>query len=118
MNRNWVNRVLAGTVFCALVSGVSAGEGQVLFRKKLCGSCHAISADKKAKLASKGTYLGDVGSRRSAAWMMKYLADTEAAVKKSPELKKLRKKFKKPMKNPRLNAAQVKDLTEYLMTLK
>ena len=108
-------------VFALSATPVSAGaSGEDIYKNKKCGTCHANTAATKASKAKKGTYLGDVGGKRTAAWLDEYMKDPEAMRKKDAKLAEDSKKnFDKPMKKTAgLSAEDRKALVDYMMTLK
>src|SRR6187549_1444309 len=90
-------------------SGASAApgdpvKGQAVYTMQKCNVCHRIN-DSGGVLAPD---LTDVGGRRNAAWLAKFLANPVMTDKK----------YKIPMPVPNVRGADMDNLIAYLLTLK
>ncbi|MFQ5508122.1 MAG: c-type cytochrome [Leptospirillia bacterium] len=92
------------------VESVEASRGELVYRKNSCPSCHRIW-----RLGgTKGGALDGIGSRRSAAWLTKYLStDNPQAILPSTV-----KPFYQMPSFQDLEAGQRADLVAFLMSLK
>jgi cbb3-type cytochrome oxidase cytochrome c subunit len=58
----------------------AARDGEVIYRREGCNSCHRLFGNG----ATYGPSLDGVGSRRSADWLRKYLQDPKPGVSEKP----------------------------------
>lgn len=59
-----------------LAAGPEIEKGKKLFDEKKCSLCHAIGG----KGGKKGPDLSDVGNKRDADWLMKFLQDPKGTI--------------------------------------
>jgi cbb3-type cytochrome oxidase cytochrome c subunit len=64
----------------AYVESSASQQGEALFRREGCGSCHQVFGNG----ATYGPKLDGVGARRSAAWLQAYLVDPRPGVGERP----------------------------------
>ena len=79
-------------------------KGEVIYTIQKCGVCHKIGTTGGALAPD----LSNVGGRRNAAWLAKFLANPIMA---DP-------KYKVPMPVPNVKGADMDNLIAYLLTLK
>jgi nitrite reductase (NO-forming) len=84
-----------------------AAKGKLAFESK-CVLCHSIGGGAKV-----GPDLQGVTKRRADAWLTRWLLDTEKMQQSDPEAKGLVAKYRMPMPNPGLKAAEVRDLLKF-----
>jgi nitric oxide reductase subunit C len=83
---------------------VQAGSAPEIYDKK-CKLCHSIAGD-AGKQADKGGPLDDVGSKRDAAWLEKYMRDPKSVM---PDAKMPKLKY---------TDEEMKILVDYMLSLK
>ena len=81
-------------------------KGKLLFKREKCDVCHRIG-DSGGKLAPD---LTNVGTRRNAAWLAKFLPN--------PTQTDPNKKYAVKMTPPNVKGQELDDLIAYLLTLK
>jgi mono/diheme cytochrome c family protein len=86
-----------------------AEQGEKFFEVK-CGACHKMTE------RYVGPPLGDVTTRRSAAFIMNQLLNPEGMYAKHPEAKKLLAEYMTQMPNLGLTQEQARQVVEYLRT--
>lgn len=86
-----------------------AEAGEKLFEVK-CGACHKMTE------RYVGPPLGDVTTRRSAAFIMNQLLNPDGMYSKHPEVKKLLAEYMTQMPNLGLTQEQARQVVEYLRT--
>ena len=90
---------------------VAAGER--LYFAKGCVACHTIGKGKHL-----GPDLKDVGSRRSADWLQRWLKSPQLMAATDPDAKALLREYQLIMPEPELSAAEVEALAGFLSGLK
>lgn len=86
-----------------------AEEGKVLFESK-CSACHKM-ADRYV-----GPPLGDVTTRRSAAYLMNMILNPDGMYAKHPAARQLLAEYMTQMPNLALTQEQARQIVEYLRT--
>jgi cytochrome c len=84
-----------------------AAEGEAVFTQ-MCTACHKL--DKKHV----GPALGEVLTRRNAAWVMNMILNPDVMVKEDPVAKKLFAEYLSPMANQNLTEDQARAVVEYI----
>jgi len=84
-----------------------AAKGKLAFESK-CVLCHSIGGGAKV-----GPDLQGVTRRHPDGWLTRWLLDTEKMQKSDPAAKELVTKYKMPMPNPGLKAAEVRVLLKF-----
>ncbi len=104
-------------VAVAFAASPASADGAGLFKSKKCKTCHNLTGKKKVGPGLKG-----VSSKRSEAWLTKWLTDPQATWEENDaetqELKKWKKgrdKAKKTkMKIKKLSPAEISELIAFL----
>jgi nitrite reductase (NO-forming) len=91
----------------ATINDPEAAKGKLAFESK-CVLCHSMGGGSKI-----GPDLQGVTKRRPDAWLTKWLLETEKMQKGDPVAKELVTKYRMPMPNPGLKAAEVHDLLKF-----
>jgi mono/diheme cytochrome c family protein len=86
-----------------------AEQGEKLFEVK-CSACHKMSE------RYVGPPLGDITTRKSAAFIMNQILNPEGMYNKHPEVKKLLGEYMTQMPNLALTQEQARQVVEYLRT--
>jgi mono/diheme cytochrome c family protein len=121
---SWVEDHIAATYDYVLIKGPASGrsvllvaaepgdgdaaKGQSTFDSK-CALCHSLGAGDKI-----GPDLKGVTRRRPDQWLTWWLLETDRMQKSDPVAKALLEKYKTPMPNLGLKAAEVRELLKFL----
>jgi len=79
-----------------------AARGEQVYKSHQCSMCHKVNG----LGGKKGPALDDVGAKRDAAWLEKYLMNPKSMIPKGT------------MPPAKVTPAELKDLVDYLETLK
>jgi nitric oxide reductase subunit C len=101
---------LHNPAFTAIEPNPSAQEGAKLYLSSGCSACHSISG----KGGSVGPALDGVGTRRSAIWMERHIANPGQHVRLQPEEHAVKTSAMPPS---RLKPIQIAAIVDYLLTL-
>ena len=106
---------LAGSSSAARAQGMTvnptlAARGKTLFLTRSCDACHSIGHGRRA-----GPDLLGVTNRRSAAWLRKWLKNTEEMIQGDSLAMQLVAEYRGyKMTNPRLSNPDIEALINYL----
>ncbi|NNF08251.1 MAG: c-type cytochrome [Candidatus Eisenbacteria bacterium] len=83
--------------------------GAEVFKKRACGTCHAVGQRKQ------GPDLSGVASRRTEKWLHKQITDPEWMLKNDPIARELMAEYALQMSNQQVPEQEVKALIHYFV---